>query len=575
MQNFIFEEFNYRVTELLTNGVQEAACLDDNRVKNLVRKYQTEVENLKGKMKLTIAFVGQYSAGKSTIITAITGNSTIKIGQGITTDRATPYPWHEVDLIDTPGIYAERPDHDMESLRWMDVADLLVYVVTVNGFDDLIGSNFRTHSFVENRADKMMLVMNKASTESEKNKDNWIADVLKVIEPKTPQDFRMVVIDARDYLDSLTETDLEDARELARLSNFDSFVQYLNDFVRDKGLLGRLIAPLNLLQTFVNQIIDQLSGDTVEVANLLEILRQKEFIIKKSQQVLQRKCQAEIEKLFNATRQAGTTVATKIIEDCDSETIKLENEATYESTKDMCDQTVELISSLAENELKSLVQDLVILSEADLAKDLLGVGGYTLDFDVNIQDGRINERLKRFPEILSSIGCFLGKSAQNSDKIKQGASGLRAVTGSDAHQAVYNIGKFFGKEFKPYEAVKFAEKLGKAGKVLSAAQIILGPAIALWEEYQEQQYSDHIRQVRMKVRNNYATYAKTVRREFEQAVANRFKETYGVELEVMNKQRNSIRSKETMTSLTIQSLQVVEQRAVKLLSEIIENNAKE
>ena len=63
--------------------------------------------------KIHLVFVGQYSAGKSSIISMLTGRRDIKIGEGITTQKVTKYDWNGIEVIDTPGIHTElRPDHD-------------------------------------------------------------------------------------------------------------------------------------------------------------------------------------------------------------------------------------------------------------------------------------------------------------------------------------------------------------------------------------------------------------------------------------------------------------------------------
>ncbi|MHC5719116.1 MAG: GTPase, partial [Nostoc sp.] len=61
---------------------------------------------------LTVAFVGQYSAGKSTMMSALTGRRDIHIGADITTDKTTSYDWNGIQLIDTPGLFTDRKDHD-------------------------------------------------------------------------------------------------------------------------------------------------------------------------------------------------------------------------------------------------------------------------------------------------------------------------------------------------------------------------------------------------------------------------------------------------------------------------------
>ena len=92
---------------------------------------------------ISLVFAGQYSAGKSTILKALTGFD-IATGHEITTEEARAYDWHGVQVVDTPGIgTGRRPEHDEISYKAIADADLLVYVVTYQGFDELIAQDFR------------------------------------------------------------------------------------------------------------------------------------------------------------------------------------------------------------------------------------------------------------------------------------------------------------------------------------------------------------------------------------------------------------------------------------------------
>jgi GTP-binding protein EngB required for normal cell division len=79
---------------------------------------------------LTIAFVGQYNAGKSTILRVLTGREDIVIDSDVCTDVVTAYDWNGVRLLDTPGVHAGHPDHDEKTYEIIARADLLVFVVT-------------------------------------------------------------------------------------------------------------------------------------------------------------------------------------------------------------------------------------------------------------------------------------------------------------------------------------------------------------------------------------------------------------------------------------------------------------
>ena len=96
---------------------------------------------------LTVAFVGQYNAGKSTILRVLTGREDIVIDSDVCTDTVTAYDWNGVRLLDTPGIHAGHPGHDEKTYAIIDRADLLVFVVTSELFDDTTGHHFRELAF--------------------------------------------------------------------------------------------------------------------------------------------------------------------------------------------------------------------------------------------------------------------------------------------------------------------------------------------------------------------------------------------------------------------------------------------
>ena len=109
-----------------------------------------------------LVFAGQYSAGKSTILKALTGREDIATGAGITTEKALTYNWEGIKVVDTPGVHTElRLDHDEITYRAIADANLLVFVVTNELFDSHLGQHFRKLAIERDKAHEMMLVVNK------------------------------------------------------------------------------------------------------------------------------------------------------------------------------------------------------------------------------------------------------------------------------------------------------------------------------------------------------------------------------------------------------------------------------
>ena len=101
---------------------------------------------------LTIAFVGQYNAGKSTLIKALTQRDEIIIDSDVCTDHATAYDWQGVRLIDTPGVRAGFVEHDHLTEDQITKSDLLIFMITAELFGEIIGSYFRDLAFTKRRA---------------------------------------------------------------------------------------------------------------------------------------------------------------------------------------------------------------------------------------------------------------------------------------------------------------------------------------------------------------------------------------------------------------------------------------
>lgn len=93
---------------------------------DLAQKMDAELQEVSERKDLRLAFVGQYSSGKSTIISALTGNKDILIDANIATDKTTEYRWNNIILMDTPGILAGKVEkHDEITKAALKECDLI------------------------------------------------------------------------------------------------------------------------------------------------------------------------------------------------------------------------------------------------------------------------------------------------------------------------------------------------------------------------------------------------------------------------------------------------------------------
>ena len=536
----------------------------------LLKSLRTNFLISKLKIKLEIAFIGQYDAGKSTIISAISGNKDIQIGQDITTDKPEVYPWGKVFLVDTPGIYAGRPEHDKLSIAYMNKADLLVYVITSQGFTSETAQNFRHLAFVENRIDKIMLVINKSSQgDKEVSTNNWISDALKVTEPKTVDDLFLCVIDAQDYLGALEIEVQEDRNQLIEYSGFNYFLENLNEFISQKGILGRLITPLNLIQDYLNRIINQLTAGNEDTKNLLELLNRKHFRLIESKKNITNFVNGHIDSAVSNIKKEGNRIANLIEKDGDKEILELESKNSLEHLKTLIDDINKKIEHSIESEFSQLKVELDILMQSELAQTLLNQESIKINFNTHIElSGFDRTKVESGVDILKNVSRFAEGFAINKDAVSAGAKGLKAVSGSEAHAIIYNVGKFFGHNFKPYEAVKYADKVAKVGSIIGKVAIVLPFLIAGYEEYAESKYAEKIKKERQKVREAYDEIASNIKSSFQKQFDELLTESYDIELNNTKTIIVGIRDSEKLKDKKVLSIQELLSKSIIILNEL-------
>ncbi len=110
---------------------------------------------------LTVVATGAYNAGKSTLLSALTG-ADLLIDPDVATSSVTRYAWHDIALVDTPGVAAGHEDlHDEFAERAVREADLVIFVLTGNFFDDVTVQHFRHVLFDLGKLAQTLVVINK------------------------------------------------------------------------------------------------------------------------------------------------------------------------------------------------------------------------------------------------------------------------------------------------------------------------------------------------------------------------------------------------------------------------------
>lgn len=489
-------ELNNKLQELINKTYK---VLEETHSEDLKEKLKSEIAELNNRTDLRVAFVGQYNSGKSTIISAITGNKDVKIEANVATDEVSEYRWNNIVLMDTPGILAGKVEqHDERTKEALKKSDLIVYVLTSQLFDDVIFENFIDLAYNQALKDKMLVAVNKMSMEKgdfDELKQNYTESIKSIFKERGYEfDFDTIFIDAADYIEGVEDNDIE----FVKLSNFQQFISSLNQFVTQKGLVKKQFdTPIRLLKSSLSDIA--LSNFDPNLQILLEQGIKK---IKGSKRNIERNINLIISKFEQEIKNEGYSLA-NLIGETDKETFKREEENYQRFVKQKIDET----TSSIENSIKEEEEELV--RELDDFENKEAVILYQESITKKLEMPNLSPSQRNSLEKQKSIISFLHKGSNEIVKqtVKNSLeSGLKTVSGSNAHKAVYEIGKFFGHKFKPWGAVKIAGNIGKFAKYGGAALSVITTGLDIWNYHKEEKRNKEIQVAKNQFNDSIRSY---------------------------------------------------------------------
>jgi hypothetical protein len=446
---------------------------------------------------LSIAFSGQYSAGKSTIISALTGDKTIRISADVATDEVKAYRWREIELWDTPGLYADRADHTAKAEQAQREADLIVYCLTTNLFDNVTASDFRRLAFEKGYAPKLFLLINKLSMEDVEDTASYIsnltASIDRTLSPHRLREFNHAFIDAQDYRDGLASSN----QDLIRFSRFEAFVEQLNAWIKERGLLARLDPPIRLGLSTIDEALATLPESTFEQNPELFLLNQQLRIV----QTQQRRTDAELRRLASAIIHQMQLLGEQLLSGELGDDPKLAEASFQSRAEEINKDTYEGLNLLIQESYEQLQRKLDDFANEPLVADYFA--SVDASQGASVPTGESTRDSKGNP-IKDVAKRLLGKGAERFGLPSGLITGTRDMAGSAGHQLIYNVGKMFGKNFKPWEAVKMAKGLGQAlafvGIAMSAYEIYEQVSEDAKANEKQRQYEQQLHEARAQIR---------------------------------------------------------------------------
>jgi small GTP-binding protein len=540
-------EWLERAHGLLKRVTSAIEAAPSEKVRALLPRLPTSV--VPQEEAVRVVFAGQYSAGKSSLLKVMTGRDDIAIGAGITTQEAHEYDWNGVQIIDTPGVHTElRPDHDATTYEAISAADLVVFVVTNELFDAHLAGHFRKLAIERDKAHEMLLVVNKmrraAGGNTPASQEVIREDLRKVLAPFTPEQLHISFIDAEAALESKQEADADIGRVFLKKSGIPAFLDQFNGFVREKGLASRYTTALYQIEQVLQEGLAAESTGDKDVDGLEELLLQQRRALMEMQTQLPHSVEHQVQQATSGIRQDGRAVADLVHGGSDPKAIDSKLREAQDRVQQRADELADLVQSTVEQHMETLSERVNQIAQSELAKELLPrlIARVEVDLGEIDVDPQVLTKARKASDVSRQLGEFLIKNSFNpTARTFGGIFKLNQYSGTATHGAVKAVGGFFGKSFKPWEAVKWTRAIANAGRVLAVAGTVLTFVLQLKEDADQSKLEADLRESRSAVRAGFNDVANVIEMHFDKATGTYVAKTIGQRLAEADQQLTELR----------------------------------
>lgn len=459
-------------TNLLRARLQHLLSLTPGtHAEKLLKRSQAEPTE-----QLRMVLTGQYSSGKSSLIKALTdGAVDPHIDADIATSEVEEYAWDgSVTLVDTPGVQTGLRVHDELAMEAIGTAEFILFTVTPTLFDDALRDHLRLLANDLGKFAQIIIVITKSSTSAAEDgvRARAVQEALGTVTYSLP----IVEIDSVQYLRSLQGGPRADARR--QQSRIDQLRAAINVVSEERGQLALLRRPLQLIRQLSDEAQELfVSDDRSRIA--LQLLAAQAKAISERRSALDRdflhartefirNCSTDVTKYVDAIfRQPPAdggspehlvTAEAQLIDDLERHATQLGesiNRFTQEQRDTLSSQLLEIGDSNRMNALLRSTSDVTLRAPVRVASTTTQTSSAPTSSGVDWH--KLGEHLKQGQGLWGA------------------GSGLRDASGSLGHKLVKDIGHTFGHKFKPWQAIKIADKIGKAAK-FGGAMIQVGAA---------------------------------------------------------------------------------------------------
>jgi len=522
MATLEFAEKSKKLSEIKSRA--KSIMEKNDRYKLVLEKIQDDLNQKDEDDKLRITFVGQYSSGKSTIISTLTGDEGIEIGSDIVTSKTTASEWRDVVLVDTPGLYTQHTEHDDIAKNAIKQADILVYCLTASLFDNLLLNDFLKLAYEQAYSSKMFLVINKMDLEYGKYDElvnNYKKSLIKALGEERLSKFPCSFIAAQQQRDSDPDVQKE--------SHFEDFIFELNNFIEKNGQMGKLFSTANIFIYNILQGIIENNDDKNK--ELFIIIERVEKLFQKKEREGESFFNSHIDELESKIVNAGYNFVNKNASD---ETEAAENSKIVENElKQYCEAFSQDLEKKINEILEELNEGSKEILDSELCKNFCISNEIVID---KIDSGNIlnknnsinSERVQQLFSLINNAASKVSDLAMG-PKVEAGAGLLfkkSEVSGSQLHKTVLDVGHIFGKKYHSYEAINITQKIGNFSEILGK---ISGPLSTIvtggLEYYNEKQRENAEKAKRTNILIEFSKEKDSVTEQFRK-VYNKYKEQF-------------------------------------------------
>ncbi|MGK5682362.1 GTPase [Actinoplanes sp. URMC 104] len=423
---------------------------------------------IESRQKPRMVLTGQFSSGKSSLIKALTdGAVNPVIDADIATDAVTEYEWDgAVVLVDTPGVQSGLRGHDELASGAIGEADFILFVITVNLFDDASRDYLRHLANGLQLFGQTIVVITQAGkqTAAEGVRDKAVQDALGTSAFNLP----IAEVDSVYYLRSLDGGPR--AGLLRTRSGIDDLRARINQISEDRGELARLRQPLHLIRQLCDEAQQLFVEDPQEQSALGLLAAQRSAVSDRRYMIERSLLTAESDFrsacLVDVTAFVDTTTSLRA-DDARAKEVRDAAEARLvEALERHAEQFAHAINRLTAMQFDKFVERLSEIGGSNRAQRLLSppASDVALETPPGVQTTPSDASARH--QTAPSMDW-----RKVTDQITKGrqwwgaGDGLKSASGSVGHNLVKDVGHLFGKKFKPWEALKLADRIGKAAKI--------------------------------------------------------------------------------------------------------------